>query len=128
MWYTLEDAGFDQSPVHGFVYEFEVLQPIPVKKFIPYISSHPKDFSNRICRDNAVCVHPQLTIRRGDWGPPYDLSVEVTMPLKRLVNEGVITLHRRYVTDLVNLWQHRNVPLYQLRVMQNGDLLYFERK
>ena len=58
----------------------------------------------------------------------FDLSIEITMPLKKLVNEGFIKQNTRYRTSIENLEKYDKIPLRELKVIKYKDLLLFYDK
>ncbi len=127
MWYTNEENNY-RSYGFGCVYEFEVIRPIPITKLIEPVTSHPRDFSNRVCRDvenKSVCIHPQITFHSGSENPPYEISVELTVPLRQLLDEGYLRMVQRFRTSIKNLEHMSRYPLYRLNVWQYEDILFF---
>jgi hypothetical protein len=133
MWFTGEEGDDDtignKIQDYGYVYEFEVVKPIKVDKIINFITQHPtKNLGSSICKIYGnVCAHPQITLRYPSQRV-YDLSIEITLPLKKFLNEGYIKLIKRYRTNLKNLEEFNTVPLRDLAVHRYGDILFFYRK
>jgi hypothetical protein len=123
MWYTLEESvGFrGHNNTFSYVYEFEVIKPLPVNHIIQFLSNNPN--SDKNCKNyGPVCLHPQVTFH-GIEHPPFDLSIEVTLPLKKLIDEGYIKLNKSYRTILANLEDFSNYPIETLNVLTYKDFL-----
>ena len=120
IWYTAEEIGDYENQKFGYVYEFEVIKPITVNKLIKYISFNPKGCD--ICTNGGVCVHPQITMHTRNLVGPFDFSVEVTLMLKKMIEDGYLSLTNKYRTSIVNLYNMENYPLSKLDLHLHGDL------
>ena len=120
IWYTAEEIGNYEKQKFGYIYEFQVVKPIPVNKLIKYISLNPKGCN--ICTDGGVCVHPQITIHSNQFVGPFDLSVEVTLMLKKMIQDGYMNLFNKYRTSIVNLENMEDYPLSKLNLHIYDDL------
>jgi hypothetical protein len=131
MWYTSELANILKNTTVGYVYEFEVLKPIKVDYVIPYMSIHPfsnsKQTKTHKCKYGGVCIHPQVVFHF-DNEPPYDISIEVVLPLKVLYNNGYIKLSKIYNTDMYNLLEHKSYTSNDLRIIAKNNFLLFQKK
>lgn len=123
VWYTSEEAGskskYDDAKF-GYIYEFDVIKPIPADKVIKYISLNPKGCD--ICTNGGVCIHPQITFHNFKEQGPLDLSIEVTLMLKKMVDNGYLKLNRRYRTSISNLKNMLYYPLSRLDLYVYDDI------
>jgi hypothetical protein len=126
VWYTAEESDYkgivdpSRRSNFGYVYEFEVLKPIPADKVIKYISLNPK--GEDICKNGGVCIHPQITFHNYMEEGPLDFSIEVTLMLKKMINEGYLNLTKRYRTNFLNLKNMLYQPFSKLNLYLDGDL------
>jgi|694.fasta_scaffold132688_1 hypothetical protein len=121
IWYTAEEYGRGKF---GYVYEFEVVRPIPIDYIIPDLATNPKDV--KLCVKGAVCVHPQITFHNVDESGPKDLSVEVTLMLKKMINNGYLRLIQRFRTSIQNLKEMVDYPLQALDLWLVEDLFLLQ--
>ena len=103
LWYILELSGDDVDTI-GKLYEFSVVEPIPLM-LLEEFYSHPK--SDIQCRkDPIACIHPQLAYHGDvDTYPPYDLCIEITMNMKYF--KDCIQLTQTYEVDTSILYKNR---------------------
>ena len=121
IWYTAEEIGHSYNDqLFSYVYEFIVEKPIKIDKIIKYITLNPALCD--ICTRGGVCVHPQITFHNENEEGPLDLSVEVTLMLKKLFNEGFLKISNRYRTSIVNLDNMLYYPLSKLDLYLQDDL------
>ena len=132
LWYILEMSESQEEktgelPKYGYLYEFELKEPLKVNKYLEYIGQHPSEDDD--CRIKlGVCVHPQITFHgnsRFNQGP-FDLSIEVTLGNTSL---SYLVFLKRYKVLVHNLKNFRSYPLSALDVIsynQGGeDMLTF---
>lgn len=130
IWYTAEEANISRyveddpyakpASEYGYVYELEVMKPINADKVIKYISLNPKGCD--ICTKGGVCIHPQITFHNAREEGPLDLSIEVTLFLKKMVDDGYLKLNRRYKTSLRNLQDMLYYPFFKLELYVYDDI------
>ena len=103
LWYILELSGEEVDTI-GKLYEFIVVEPIPLRLLEPFYS-HPKEDIQ--CRkDPIACIHPQLAYHGDtDTSPPYDLCIEITMNMKYF--KDYIQLTQTYEVDTMILYTNR---------------------
>lgn len=103
IWYILELA--DDEDTIGKLYEFTVIQPIPLR-ILYKLYNHPS--ANPYCRkDKIACIHPTLAFHgQVDTSyPPYDLSIEITMNMKYF--KDYIQVIKTYDVDTRILYKNR---------------------
>jgi hypothetical protein len=122
IWYTAEEAR--RRDTFGYVYEFEVVRPIPIDYIIPDLETNPKGV--KMCVKGAVCVHPQITFHDASESGPKDLSVEVTLMLKKMINEGYLKFVQRFRTSIENLREMVDYPLQSLELWLVDDLFLLQ--
>jgi hypothetical protein len=135
LWYIMEMAESQKKyeeivegknpgelPDYGYLYEFELVKPLKVDKYIESINNHPG--SDRDCYLKlGVCVHPQITFHgknRENQGP-FDMSIEVTLGHTSLSYLGLL---KRYKVSVENLNKFKSYPLTSLDIVSytdNGD-------
>lgn len=94
MWYTLEESLTQSKSLYfGYVYEFELIKPIHVDNIIKYLSKNPLE-DDKCKKYGPVCIHPQVTFHGSCRNPPYDLSIELTLPLKQLYKDGFFKINQ----------------------------------
>jgi hypothetical protein len=103
LWRTLEYQAYLDGPRYfGVLYEFEVVKPLPVfavlSNMFDAIEDSPK------CKDDHVCIHPQVTFHDFVKEPPYDMGIEVSMNLKYY--RDYIKLQKQYLVDTNLLLKH----------------------
>jgi len=105
LWYILERQ---RSYIHfrkGKIYEFIVVEPIPLYLLFE-LYDNPKDNSH-CSKEGIACIHPQIVFH-GDEStePPYDLSIELTMNMKYF--KDYIKLRHTHIVDPAILYDNRN--------------------
>ena len=128
MWYTgKRNMVRDNPDKYGYVYEFTVKKPIKIDRISYWIGAHILNWPE--C-EKGVCVHPLISGQPIEYiiNPPYFLSIEVTIPLKKYFENGSIKFTKKYRTDMDNLKQHEKIKIDNLDVVQYKDFLLFSQK
>jgi hypothetical protein len=104
IWYTLELQRSYRNLKEGTLYEFKVIEPIPVH-IIRELYDHPKSIS--ICtKQKMACIHPQIAYHGSTEAPsPYDLCIEITMNMKHF--SKYIQLIKKHTIDTKQLYDNR---------------------
>jgi hypothetical protein len=94
MWYTLEEAEKKESRGEvvqecSYVYEYEVVEPIPIDRYVDRIREHAPA--------RGVYVHPQVALRGYNnyhaLMGPFDPSIEITLMEK----EGIRLVQKYFI-------------------------------
>jgi hypothetical protein len=119
MWYTLEEAESKEAKGevpsdYSYVYEFEVIEPIHVDRYIDRIREHPSK--------KETCVHPQVALHGYNnyhaLKGPFDLSIEIT-----LMEKSRLSFRKKYRIDTRLLRKY--VSYHSLIVSKSADELSF---
>jgi hypothetical protein len=73
-----------------------------------------------------VCIHPQITFHNAREEGPLDLSIEVTLIMKNMINNGYLRMNKHYKTSIENLDHMLYYPLSKLNlyVSEKDDNLF----
>lgn len=120
VWYTLEEAERTLHAGPAFVYQYRVVKPIPLDRYIPTIAEHP---------GVETCLHPQVVLH-GYFNynalmGPFDLSVELTLQDRDL---ECIQLEKRYQVEPRELRSLAEFPISRLLLKENGDKLLLQQR
>ncbi len=104
IWYTLEMKRNYRYLKEGTLYEFKVVEPIPIH-IIHDLYDHPREVS--ICnKEKLACIHPQIAFHGSTESlPPYDLCIEVGMNMKYFSKN--IELIKKHTIDTKILYDNR---------------------
>lgn len=116
LWYLYE-LNLKQNMKWGVIYEFEVIEDIPVH-VLEKVEEHP--FDNKECSQKGVaCIHPQFAYH-GSTDHFGELSMELTMNLS---DEGLRSSIRRSIHPIAGIPITYVVNLRRLEEMaEYGDL------
>ena len=119
VWYTLEEAEKKVYSGPAFVYQYRVIKPILLDRYIPTIAEHP---------GVETCLHPQVVLHGySNYNAlmgPFDLSVELTLQDKDL---ECIQLEKRYLVEPKELALLVEFPVSRLELKENGDKLILKK-
>jgi hypothetical protein len=113
LWYLYE-LNLRQHKGYGVIYEFEVVEDIPVH-ILDEIDEHP--FDNKECsRKGVACIHPQYAYH-GSTVNFGELSIELTMNLsdevlRHSIRRSIHPIEDMPITYLVNLGRLEQMAEY----------------